>query len=81
MGWFSPSVSIRRRLFSRKIKEVEGHKVERSIFGNVKRIGNYKVNRTWYGGIKDDSPVSNLARLVKNDDRRLARKKKYPWLK
>ena len=78
MGLFG--YSKRRAFFSRKIKEVEGHVVERSIFGRVKSIGPYEVHRTWWGGVKDDSPVSDLARYVTRDDRKLreARITSYP---
>ena len=70
MGWLF--YSKRRGIFSRRIKEMEGHVVERSIFGRVKRIGGYEVHRTWWGGVKDDSPVSHLARYVIRDDRKLS---------
>jgi hypothetical protein len=37
-------------------------------------IGDYEVHRTWYGGVKDDSPVSELARYIIRDDGKLRRK-------
>lgn len=73
MGLFG--YSKRRAFFSRKIKEIEGHVVERSIFERVKSIGGYEVHGTWWGGVKDDSPVSHLARYVIRDDRKLRESK------